>query len=147
MPADRDSHRVHLKLMVVPWLPDDETYRWDREAEISSEFDANNLTSNRDGFVFPVSFALIPDAVDMEFFVEAHESDAAHMVLEPEYPDLGDGCPPWHFDCPDGILLLLLASCLEEGCLESFIEYELHRTKTELRSVCDIRWLVADLLQ
>ena len=113
MPADRDSHRVHLKLMVVPWLPDDETYRWDREAEISSEFDADDLASDRDGLVFPVSFALIPDAVDMEFFVEANESDTAHMVLEPEYSDLGDSCPPWHFDCPDGILLLLLASCLE----------------------------------
>ena len=133
--------------MVVPWLPDDETYRRDWEAEISSEFDANDLASNRDGLVLPVTIAIIPDAVDMEFFVEAHESDTAHMVLEPEYPNLGDGCPPWHFNCLDGILFLFLASCLEEGCLETFSEYELHRTKSELSSVSDIGWLVADLLQ
>ena len=124
--------------MVVSWLPDDETYSRDREAEIGSDFDSDDLTSNRDWFVLPVTLTVIPDAVDVEFVVEVHESDAAHMVLEPEYSDLGDGCPPWHFDFLDGILLLFLASCLEQGCLESFSEYELDRTQTKLSSVCDI---------
>ena len=124
--------------MVVSWLPDDETYRRDREAEISSDFDADNLTSDRDRLVLPVPLTVIPDAVDVEFFVEVHESDAAHMVLEPEYPNLGNGSPPWHFNFLDGILLLLLASCLEQGCLESLSEYELDRTESELSSVSDI---------